>query len=415
MPNDLQAAQDLSVELRRPAGRSGRCSARWPTPAREGRNGFSYEWANLDLNPATNDCCLSFNLPGAYRNILVGNNTVRTWYDALEFRLDRPYRPGERAAGAPASPTRCPGRKPRAWTCSASRTSAPTFTTQRPITDDQRHRVVANWVVDLPYLWGIQFSGIATFATGKPFNDRRVLRSDAAAATSARCSASSGDPRSRTWTCGCARTSRASAGPTSGSPVICSTCSTTTTSADFDETAYHRGPTESHLRQRAPWGLRPGQLAPVRFGPSRAAGFRPRLPVRSSDRYHPAAGLRVLPLAALVGPASLSALACRGEAPPPAPPVADYIPPRGRSRSSTRSSAGPSTSSGSDQPAERADAGPVADASRSPASRRWASRSPPIRSASSGTTSAGRMRGERVLTTLRFFWKAPQGPAPIRE
>ena len=53
-----------------------------------GRNGYSYEWAQLTFNPATNDCCISISTP-AYRNILVGNNEVRTWYDALEVRIDR--------------------------------------------------------------------------------------------------------------------------------------------------------------------------------------------------------------------------------------------------------------------------------------------------------------------------------------
>jgi hypothetical protein len=134
-----------------------------------GRNGYSYEWANLDLNPATNDCCLSFNLP-AYSNILVGNNSVRTWYDALEFRLDRPYRAAETGGwGAGIAYTLSWADHEGVDLFSFPNIST-TFTTKRPITDDQRHRVVANWVVDLPYLWGIQFSGIAIFGTGKPFN-----------------------------------------------------------------------------------------------------------------------------------------------------------------------------------------------------------------------------------------------------
>jgi len=134
-----------------------------------GRNGFSYEWANVALDPARNDCCITANLP-AYANILVGNNSVRTWYDALEFRLDRPYRPAERGSWGAGIAYTLSWADAEGVDLFSFPTISTTFTSKRPIIDDQRHRVVANWVVDLPYLWGMQFSGIAQFATGKPFN-----------------------------------------------------------------------------------------------------------------------------------------------------------------------------------------------------------------------------------------------------
>ena len=137
-----------------------------------GRNGFSYEWAQLTLNPVTNDCCLSLNIPGfAYRNILVGNNDVRTWYDALEFRIDRNYRPGERFGwGAGIAYTLAWADKEGIDLFSFPQVRAG-FNTKHPIPDDQRHRIVANWVMDVPWAFGIQFSGLATFASGKPFNE----------------------------------------------------------------------------------------------------------------------------------------------------------------------------------------------------------------------------------------------------
>lgn len=132
-----------------------------------GRDGFSYEWANLTLDPATNSCCISISTP--YQNILVGNNTVRTWYDGGEVRIDRSYRRnGDYGWGAGVAYT-------LSWADAegADLFSFPTITTnfnaRHPINDDQRHRIVVNWVTDVPFAFGIQFSGLATFASGKPF------------------------------------------------------------------------------------------------------------------------------------------------------------------------------------------------------------------------------------------------------
>jgi hypothetical protein len=139
-----------------------------------GRNGFTYEWANVALDPARDDCCITVPLP-SYQNILVGNNSVRSWYDAFEFRVDRYYRPGETFGwGAGLAYT-------LSW---AEREGGDLFsfpqvgtilTSRRPIADDQRHRIVVNWVMDVPYAYGVQFSGVAAFASGKPFNVLRFV------------------------------------------------------------------------------------------------------------------------------------------------------------------------------------------------------------------------------------------------
>ncbi|MBA3658241.1 MAG: TonB-dependent receptor [Gemmatimonadales bacterium] len=132
-----------------------------------GRNGFSYEWANVALDPATNDCCQSVATP--YQNVLVGNNSVRNWYDGVEARVDRPYhRSGEFGWGAGIAYT-------LSWasTEGGALFSFPTITAgfnrRHPIDDDRRHRVVVNWVADLPFVFGIQFSGLATVASGTPY------------------------------------------------------------------------------------------------------------------------------------------------------------------------------------------------------------------------------------------------------
>lgn len=134
-----------------------------------GKNGFTFEWANLSFDPARNDCCISTPTP-AYQNILVGNNDVRSWYNALEVKVDRPYRrasDGEFGWGAGL-----------AYTFSKAEAEGNDLFTfpqvalvpRRAIGSDTPHRIVGNWIVDLPYLFGIQWSGLAEFSSGTPFN-----------------------------------------------------------------------------------------------------------------------------------------------------------------------------------------------------------------------------------------------------
>jgi len=132
-------------------------------------NGYSYEWANVALNPATQDCCLTANLP-AYQNVLVGNNSVRTWYDALLVQVDRPYRRiGRFGWGAGVSYTLSKADQEGNDLFSFPQVQA-YGNTRHAIADDRRHQVVLNWITDVPYAWGIQFSGIAQVSSGTPFN-----------------------------------------------------------------------------------------------------------------------------------------------------------------------------------------------------------------------------------------------------
>ncbi len=130
------------------------------------KNGFSFEWANLTLNPS-NNCCTTFDaLP--YRNVLVGNNSVRTWYDALQVQLDRPYRRiGDFGWGAGINYTLSKAEREGNDLFSFPQVA---LQPRHPAPNDQPHRVVANWILDIPYVFGIQFSGLATFGSGQVFD-----------------------------------------------------------------------------------------------------------------------------------------------------------------------------------------------------------------------------------------------------
>ncbi|MGH7548251.1 MAG: TonB-dependent receptor [Gemmatimonadales bacterium] len=55
-------------------------------------NGLVLNWTNFGLNP-NGSCCTSFNLGAhGFRNFLFSTNDVKTWYDALQIQVDRPYR-----------------------------------------------------------------------------------------------------------------------------------------------------------------------------------------------------------------------------------------------------------------------------------------------------------------------------------
>ena len=130
------------------------------------RNGFTFEWANVTLNDDHNCCNSVGGLP--YQNVLVGNNSVRTWYDAMQLQIDRPYRRiGDFGWGAGINYTLSKAEREGNDLFSFPQVA---LQPRHPTPTDQPHRVVANWIVDVPYLFGIQFSGLATFASGQVFD-----------------------------------------------------------------------------------------------------------------------------------------------------------------------------------------------------------------------------------------------------
>ena len=142
-----------------------------------GTNLFTYNWANIALNPATGLCCVSFNIGAhGFNNFINSTNDGKTWYDAFSLQLDRPYRPSANGIGwggglAYTYATRYlagvdnlndltgsfPGGFPNAKSI-PKRTDC--------CGSDERHHVVANWIVGIPQLFGIQFSGLITLGSG---------------------------------------------------------------------------------------------------------------------------------------------------------------------------------------------------------------------------------------------------------
>lgn len=131
-----------------------------------GKDGFVFNWANFGLNP-NGTCCASFN-PAAhgYSNFIYSTNDVKTWYDAGTLQLDRPYRKADSASiGWGAGLTYTYAIRQVQGTDNVGDEFAFPNTLNVPKHPSQyndKNHVVANWILDMPYLFGIQWSGLAT-------------------------------------------------------------------------------------------------------------------------------------------------------------------------------------------------------------------------------------------------------------
>ncbi|MDP9206654.1 MAG: TonB-dependent receptor [Gemmatimonadota bacterium] len=132
----------------------------------KGENQTALNWARAGLNP-NGSCCVFFDLgPYGFSEFIYMTNDKKTWYNAIQVQLDRPYRrldPNSIGWGAGLAYSYATRYVQGADGLTDEFDFPTSLSIPKHPANDEKQRVVANWITDLPYLFGIQFSGLATF------------------------------------------------------------------------------------------------------------------------------------------------------------------------------------------------------------------------------------------------------------
>lgn len=141
-----------------------------------GTNLFTYNWANHTLKP-DGSCCIDYNIGAhGFANIIYSTEDGKTWYDAVSLQFDRPYKRSGNGIGWGGGIIYTYAKRSIAGSDNLNDLSGSgPFSFPNAIGipkhadnggNDERQRIVGNWTLDVPYVSGIQFSGLLTLSSG---------------------------------------------------------------------------------------------------------------------------------------------------------------------------------------------------------------------------------------------------------
>ncbi len=167
LPNDLRPpkSQQFSLGVRQLVG-SFALEAAY-TGIRS-KNVFTFYWANMNFTCPERSfgvpgCFVNNNIPG-FATILFGTNAGKTWYDALQVKVDRPFRQGGRFPWGAGLAYTFAKRQTQGFNDDFSFPNPVDYPKQ--VRNDERHRLVMNGIVALPWLSGFEFGGLLTIGSG---------------------------------------------------------------------------------------------------------------------------------------------------------------------------------------------------------------------------------------------------------